>query len=74
METRLSNVSSTVALLPYLSPLPSRHDLQAGIASDPPSAAARIAAHAAATSARSVGSAPIDTRTIQRPSIVAGVR
>ena len=38
----------------------------------PPPAASP--AHSAATSARSVGSAPTDTRTIQRPSSIAGVR
>ena len=36
-------------------------------------AAARIAAHAASTSARSVASAPTDTRTTHRPASTAGV-
>lgn len=39
-----------------------------------PSAACRIADQTAATSASSVASAPIETRTIQRPSRTAGVR
>ncbi len=39
-----------------------------------PSAAASIAAQTASTSAASVASAPMDTRAIQRPSRIAGVR
>jgi CheY-like chemotaxis protein len=38
------------------------------------SAARRIAAQTSATSDASVARAPIDTRTIQRPSVTAGVR
>jgi hypothetical protein len=38
-----------------------------------PSAASRAALQSAATSACVVGSAPIETRTIQRPSRIAGV-
>ena len=38
------------------------------------SAASRMVAHTAATSACSVAIAPIETRTIQRPSSTAGVR
>ncbi len=38
------------------------------------SANLRITAHAASTSSASVAKAPIETLTIQRPSIVAGVR
>jgi len=37
-------------------------------------AASRISRHRSATCSRSVGSAPIETRTIQRPSRIAGVR
>lgn len=39
-----------------------------------PSAVRCISSHTASTSARSVCSAPMDTRTIQRPSSTAGVR
>ncbi len=38
------------------------------------SAASRMARHSTAISSLSVAMAPIDTRTIQRPSITAGVR
>ena len=38
------------------------------------SASRCISAHSASTWRRSVGSAPIETRTIQRPSRIAGVR
>ena len=41
---------------------------------DQAAASRRITSQSASTSARSVGSAPMLTRTIQRPSRVAGVR
>src|SRR6516164_4362196 len=53
----------------------SSFETQASPAPQDEDAAARcINSHKAATSSRSVVNAPIDSRTIQRPSIMAGVK